>query len=380
MGTGEEGGFSTKVPWGEMGVDVQQQYRGEMNQNGEHPWIQRGYWICQIAGWSLYLISGVVMTSIVTDGFKFRYLYSHLFADVILFLITHYSRYWFKKKKLFQQKLSKILGGMVSFVVMATLVGGTGVVAVLSVVSTTPGWSEAPSIFLSLTFVFSMWISLYGGFKVFMNYRHNEVEKWKLEVQLLESQITALKSRVNPHFVFNALNNIRSLVAEDPGKARTAISNLSTLLRTTLRFEEELVIPLEEELEIVEEYLSLERLHLEEKLQVQWERTPLTSNYKIPALGIQTLVENAIKHGISSTPGGGLLWIGTRETDDQLIITISNTGQLLQNGNGDAGTGLANLEKRLELFDDRSRFQIEQTHSNIVNAELTLPAYEDSDH
>lgn len=341
--------------------------------------VKRGYWICQLLGWSIYLVSAISMTSIFTGGFQIDYLFNHLITAFTFFLITHYSRNWLKGKFTFKQGLYKILGTMILFVIFASSVGVIVVIGVVSLTSSAPSWPALSNfyiIYTSIAVTFMSWISLYAGFKIFLNYRENEVQKWKLEAKLLETEISALKAQINPHFVFNALNNIRSLISENTEKARKAITTLSKLLRISLRYEDKLVIPLDKELAIVKEYLNLERLHYEDRLQVFWNLASVEKTYCVPALGIQTVVENAIKHGISSIPGGGMLRISTCEKESKLVINVINPGQLKNNGKSKEGTGLVNLRKRLNLFDERSKFTIRELN-NTVNAEIILYSYED---
>lgn len=342
--------------------------------------IKNAYWICQTIGWSVYATNSIVMTSMVTGGFQNLYLYTHLSTTLTYFFITHWSRVWLRRRIIPKNGLYKILATMGVFVIVATLIGAIIVICICALFIQIPNWSDILTMALSTAITFASWISLYAGFKIFLNYRKNETEKWKLEAKLLKAEISALKAQINPHFVFNALNNIRSLISESPKKARTAITTLSKLLRISLRSEEELVIPLSKELKIVKEYLYLESLHLEDRLRVFWKLTPIDNRYLIPALGIQTLVENALKHGISTNPDGGTIKIATKEEDDKLRICVFNTGQFLEkNFRGENnGTGLENLRKRLKLFDKKSQFRIEQCSDNTVKAEIIIHSHENT--
>src|SRR5699024_3887804 len=100
--------------------------------------------------------------------------------------------------------------------------------------------------------------------------RDIERKQWALKAKLKDEQLHRLQEQINPHFMFNALNNIRSLIEEDPEKSRAAITKLSSLLRASLQYESQQLIPLELEVQLVKDYLDLEKVHLEERLQVQW--------------------------------------------------------------------------------------------------------------
>jgi LytS/YehU family sensor histidine kinase len=205
------------------------------------------------------------------------------------------------------------------------------------------------------TLIFLVWLTLYFGNAVLEQRRNDEVHRLKLERALRDAELGALRSQLNPHFLFNSLNGIRALVGDDPARAQDAITQISRILRYTLRSRAEEMVSLERELSIVDDYLALEALRLDTRLSVARHIDDGALTLPIPTMLVQTLVENAIKHGISELPEGGVLELSARVHDDELAITVANprpTARRKRLDGDDAGTGvgLANARERLRLL------------------------------
>lgn len=197
----------------------------------------------------------------------------------------------------------------------------------------------------------------------------------KYDAAINEIKLNRLKSQLNPHFIFNALNSIRALVNENPDKAKVAITQLSHILRNSLIMDKQKVIRLEDELNTVKDYLELEIMRFEERLQAEWEIQPETYNCQIPPLMIQTLVENGIKHGISKLVQGGTIKISTELSNSFLKINIRNSGQYL-NGvkNENSGYGIENTKERLHLiYGGKATFKISNENEHQVLTEIIVP-------
>jgi hypothetical protein len=180
-----------------------------------------------------------------------------------------------------------------------------------------------------------------------------QVERFRnLEMQRLVSQaeLRALQSQINPHFLFNALNTLYGIIPRDAAGARKTVLNLAEIFRYFLQSERSF-IPLSEELEIVRAYLEIERLRLGPRLEVRIHVDDAALPVLIPILSIQPLVENAIKHGLSSKPGPGLLGLRVTMLDDELQIAVEDNGLGLDGStdNSGSGVGLANVKRRLQL-------------------------------
>ncbi len=148
-----------------------------------------------------------------------------------------------------------------------------------------------------------LWLTIYFGVHAAWNYRQAEVDKWKLEAQAEAARLKALKLQLNPHF-FNSLNSVRALIAEDRQRAQRMVTRLARLLRSTLQVDDVKTVPLEEELSTVRTYLELERVRFEERLAYEIDASDEALTRPVPFLLVQTLVENGIKHGISTRQSG----------------------------------------------------------------------------
>ena len=130
----------------------------------------------------------------------------------------------------------------------------------------------------------------------------------KLEALVKELELKTIKSHINPHFIFNALNSIRALIDENPSRASNAITELSNILRSSMQAEKLETVPFEKELNIVKDYLALEHIRFEDRLKIEYEIDEDTLDQPVPMM-LQTLVENAIKHGIGKQINGGVVKI-----------------------------------------------------------------------
>ena len=214
--------------------------------------------------------------------------------------------------------------------------------------------------------LYSAWVALYMAFAM-LRRRH------ELATQLQAAELRLLKSQLNPHFLFNALNGLRSLIADEPERARDAVTHLSRTLRYTLAAGDEDLVSLERELEMVEDYLSLESMRLAERLRLEREIEPAARAARIPAMLLQTLVENAIKHGIAELKEGGVLRIEARVTD-QLRLTVTNPRPLDAPSARVEGVGLKNSTERLRLlFGARASLRLDLSQPGIAVAEARMP-------
>ncbi len=179
-----------------------------------------------------------------------------------------------------------------------------------------------------------------------------------LEQSKTESELMALRAQVNPHFLFNSLNSIAALVQSSPEQAEAVTQDLADLFRYTLRASEKSMVPLKEELELVRLYLNIEEARFKDRLEVEIKTDAEVSNSYIPALILQPLVENAIKHGVSKKDGNHRIEIEIMKEGNHLDLQVLDTGPGFQHKNLDQilekGTGLSNIFKRLNLqFRDR---------------------------
>jgi two-component system, LytTR family, sensor kinase len=222
--------------------------------------------------------------------------------------------------------------------------------------------------FLQSTFNFTALFMLW----TFRNWKKEEIQNLELRAAKTEIELNSFKAQMNPHFMFNSLNSIRALIDENPDKAKHAITMLSGILRNNLMLGKKQTVPLREELDLVNKYLSLEKIRFEERLMIEMEISPETFSVEVPAFMLQTIVENGIKHGISKRVEGGRMHLNASIVDDFLLIKVINSGQLVHEEKGD-GIGISNTRKRLEiLYNGKASFTIHSNNGEVL-ATLVIP-------
>jgi len=202
----------------------------------------------------------------------------------------------------------------------------------------------------------------------------NTLRQLQLEKNMKELQLNTLAGKIDPHFIFNALNNIRSLIREDTEKARDAILILSDILRSPITKDTQDRISIAEELVLVRNYIALSKIQLEHKLNYQ---EIIDSDIKltlIPPMMLQILIENAIKHGISQQPDGGKLTLLITKSSTYLLCQVINSGDLLAESTSKGfGVGVKNVTERLTLlYEGNASFKLKQEDQEVI-AEITLP-------
>lgn len=216
------------------------------------------------------------------------------------------------------------------------------------------------------------WTVFYMAVKIAAKLNATRLERSELNATVRQAQLNTLKGQINPHFMFNSLNNIRGLMLEDVEKSRDMLTKLSEMLRYSLTKNDVNAIDLEEELEMVENYIALSKIQFENRLDFKKQVAPETLRRPIPPMIIQLLVENAAKHGISNLKGGGTIALTTKEVDDKLNIIVKNTGRL-RIDNKSTQLGLKNIKERLHLlYGSEATFTLEEIEEEVV-ATIKIP-------
>lgn len=207
------------------------------------------------------------------------------------------------------------------------------------------------NVFTSSIF-FLLWNGIYFTFHFFQKSRLQEVNNLQLEASQTEIELKNLRSQLNPHFLFNSLNNIRALIEIDPVQAKHNITTLANLLRKSLMLGKERLVTLREELDLVEDYLELEKVRFEERVTIEMKLDTTLNKILIPPFILQTLTENAFKHGISKLIEGGVITIETFREANKVILIVRNDGKLNKDTfeSDDTGIGIENTIKRLQLI------------------------------
>ena len=202
--------------------------------------------------------------------------------------------------------------------------------------------------------------------------KEKEINEERLERLRALAELDALQAKINPHFLFNTLNSIASLISENPAAAESTVEKLSELFRYTLQRSGEREVKLSEELEIVRSYLEIEKLRFGDRLQFDIRSDPRLDEFSLPALLIQPLVENSIKHGIASDPRGGRVSVETRSLNGGCVITVRDSGKGFAGAVEETGFGLKSIRERLNLaFDGRASLAIHTEGETVI--EISLP-------
>lgn len=219
---------------------------------------------------------------------------------------------------------------------------------------------------------FFIWAVFYVAIKSLMELNKSREERLELESSLKESQLNTLKGQINPHFMFNSLNNIRGLMLEDVNKARNMLTSLSETLRYSLTKSGVDAIALEDELEMVDNYIELSKIQFEDRLEYKTAIDDDALHVKIPPMLIQMLVENAIKHGISKLKQGGTVEVRTQLHEGWLEIQVANSGTLASTENT-TQVGLENIKRRIALlYGEKGKFALREINDQVV-ATIKIP-------
>jgi two-component system, LytTR family, sensor kinase len=219
---------------------------------------------------------------------------------------------------------------------------------------------------------------LFRGIGYYQLYRETEHAAIQLESQFANAQLRALRMQLNPHFLFNTMNSISSLMQTDIAAADKMLEQLSSLLRITLERGEVQLIPLSDEMEFIEMYLAMQDRRFTGRVVQEVSIESDLHDALVPAMLLQPIVENAYTHGLSRLDGDGLIVVDVRRQSASLMISVTNSGLGLHprslNGDARQGVGLANVKDRLRLhYGSDQTFTMEELEHGKVRVTLTLP-------
>lgn len=332
------------------------------------------YWSLQIGGWILYAIFMVFGASLVNENFTASLATPIIIEAGFLLAITHVYRLYSKQWEWLTLDVSKLLPRVLLLIlVMALVVYFFRVLVSYFLGLYTPDLLTVGNVFGNATgnfIILLVWSSVYFAYHYFERYN----QSLKYEAAMNEMRLNQLKSQLNPHFIFNALNSIRALVDEEPVKSKRAINHLSNILRSTLAADKKKLTSLGEELGTVKDYLAMESIRFEERLETSFEVEEETENVLVPPLMIQTLVENSIKHGISKLKKGGQVSIKTYLKNGSLKIEIGNSGYFRPSVKNSSGYGIKNTKQRLALiYGESATFDIHNINDDTVLTTIKIP-------
>lgn len=329
---------------------------------------KKEFWIANILGWlSFYILNSFFQTNYFQNNYD-AFFYSAIIS-VFGFTISVFHR-WVLIQIIFKKKFIPTV--LFSFVIMLFM-------SFIEVVITSAindsiynnyslDFDSLVGNWLNSSLILFIWTLIYISYVYFEKQRKLAVEKLELALELKEAELTNLKNQLSPHFLFNAINNIRSLILINPEKARSALMDVSDLLRYALNYQKNNYVSVEEELEIVNSYIELNKIHLRDNVEFILNVDKSILHFKIPPMSIQLLLENAIKHG--EIKNKSKVKINIEKKQNNIEIEVVNPGKFKHNKN--EGIGLKNLEQRLKsMYKERVTFSIFEKN-NYVFAQIKI--------
>jgi LytS/YehU family sensor histidine kinase len=337
------------------------------------------FWTLQIIGWGIPAIFNAWGTLIASSQLTMAYA---LFESSVLFLTGIFGT-WILRLKLKESidfkslskanffHLSKWFFGITHLIIIMLLVSIEIYRYIIGLsVSVTP--LNIFSTWISIHIFVFIWTALYIAIKTVMQLRQARIEHLVLLAELKESQLNTLKGQINPHFMFNNLNNIRGLMLEDVYKARDMITRLSEMLRYGLNKDKVDKIILSEEIAMIDNYIALSKIQFEKRLIYRCEIDKAVLTCTVPPMMIQMLIENAVKHGIANQTTGGLVQLNIYKNNNELISQVINSGHLLDESNS-TQLGIKNIKKRLDLlYHGKANFTLVEDDDSVI-ATIKIP-------
>lgn len=337
----------------------------------------RVYWWLQLGGWFFYILIAFVLNQFRGVPINITLTITLFLAFLIGVVLSHTYREliinfgWIKLNIL--RIVPRVLIGTILFSLLFELLY-FGFTYLLFFYGDKIEWVVVFQEFLGWEILFLLWSMFYFIFHIFRNYKNEEIKNLKWEATRNEIELNKIKSQLNPHFIFNAMNSIRALVDEDPKKSKKVITQLSNVLRNNLMIGKRKFITFEEELVLVKDYLAIEKARFEERLIYKFQIDEACKNCFVPPMMVQTIVENAIKHGISKIPKGGTLEIKAQITENNLEVKITNPGYFDKTSKPETGFGIENTKERLRLlYGQDGSFGIKNISDQLVETTLIFP-------
>jgi histidine kinase len=355
------------------------------------PRSQRAYWIFQLTGWGFYTLSRFFGGLTVMQLPWLHFGLELLLVDALGFGLSHLLRDYVRRRQwralpFLKLALRIFAAGIVLGIPLGVLTEFTDVSLLNDPNEFLQGMSSPLQLQLALpvaialqvvnwAVVFIIWLTIYFTAIAVREHRSAQLKQSELARALHVAELRLLKSQLNPHFLFNALNTVRSLIAENPARAQSAVTRLANTLRYTLSSRHNELVTLSQELEIVADYLELESMRFEDRLRIEQNVPADAAGVPIPVMLLQTLVENAIKHGIAELPSGGLLRISAVLQKDMLMLEVENPRPVAPIRSSHEGVGLRNAHDRLRLlYGARASLELDLSKPALATARLRIPS------
>lgn len=348
---------------------------------------KKHYWLFQVLGWGVFFLWHIfgawsVGRMSLPDERLIIIQRSAGFA-ILGLVMTHLLRISILKLKVLHQKVAAQIWMFIFLTIFISFVAGISELVIynkLNLLNEKERIIVNRSILLiflnnSLAWFtyFITWSAIYFIYHYVAASQKEQIGNLKLKSHIKELELKTIKTHINPHFIFNALNGIRAMIDENPQRARTAITELSNILRSSINIDKTDTVALADELNIIKDYLALEQMRFEDRLSVKYNIDDKTTGQPVPPMMLQMLVENAIKHGIGHEVNGGTVRISSALKNNFLELTVENTGRLKRQQQS-SGFGIRSILERLKLmYGDKAGFEIAQSSPATVTAKLRLP-------
>jgi sensor histidine kinase YesM len=340
----------------------------------------RAFWLLQAGGWTGYLLLRTVST--LSNGLSIENVVAVVIESIVgycitLLLSTLYGYY----RRLRLSRIAIVLLTVVTLAVATVMYATIDAFSFSIIRMSTPGINVMlilGTVFLNFT-VLAGWSALYFGINFYIIVEDQIDQLQALETQASSAQLAMLRYQLNPHFLFNTLNSISTLVLlKQTERANIMLSRLSSFLRYTLANEPTASVTLEQEVETLKLYLEIEKMRFESRLRASFDIDPRVDKARLPSLLLQPLIENAIKYAVTPQEEGAEIAVSARLAGDRVQIAVSDTGPGLQAGksrpNLSTGVGLANIRERLaQTFGPDHRFETRSKPGTGFRVEIEIP-------
>lgn len=338
----------------------------------------REYWLYQLAGWGSLTVVSILGSLSGTPDEVIRFALAKTACMASGLGLSHLWRKFLLRRGWIDRNGAFPLKRMFSMLVAVSVVQ-TGFLALADLVFRGGALLADPEAVSLLLWLVVLWFAIFAVWTLFyavaLSRRRAlrlELEKLELEVSVKDAELRALQAQVNPHFFFNSLNSIRALIYQDADSAAQAVSQLGGIMRHSLRAGQAATVRLADELAAVNAYLGMEKFRFEHRLKLTLDIEPGLDDVPMPPMALQTLVENAVKHGVEPSMDVCEVRISARRADGKVVLAVANQG-VLALASASTRLGLANASKRLALLFGAEAGCTLDERDGWVTATMTLP-------
>ncbi len=333
---------------------------------------EKTFWFLQISGWTLYYFQHVFVFSGTID-LTTSSLLNRTITWAVGFILSVILRYRLKKINFLEYSFISLFTIIfVSSFICSTIWELSSLIIYEFVQSLKISlgnitfWEIVVGIFRNNVVIIG-WSGLYFGIKFWMEWVSQKEKTDNALLLVRNAQLEMLKYQLNPHFLFNTLSSLRALTSDENKKAKDIITKISEFLRYTLIEINNNEVALSKEIEVIKNYLDIEKVRFEDELVVNFNIDPYAEDCRIPIFLIHPLVENAIKHGMHTSPIPLKIFITAAKENGFLNINVFNTGKWIEHGVSNyEGRGLANIKRRLEIYSpNQHKFQIVKSDESV---------------